>query len=218
LFAGRLYHKDNTGHSSTLEAGGVQWMNAGRGIVHSEMPEQCEGKLSGIQLWVNLPRAVKMCKPKYSEFTSSKMPEEEREGDVIVRVIAGRSSLGTCGPIQGIATNPIFFDTKLPPEGRLLEPIEENMGAFLFIINGNIIVRDDTREIPLRIKSNQLVTLDPGEMLDITAGNDGARMLLIAGKRLDEPITRHGPFVMTTTEEIQQAIDDYNSGGFGHLD
>ena len=136
LLAGRVRHEDNAGHAGIIETGGIQWMSAGRGIVHSELPEQKDGQLAGFQLWVNLPAAKKMTAPRYQEFSSSEIPVESRADGVEIRVIAGDTSFDTQGPVRGVSTRPIYLDITLPPGQAFYEPIPTHYAAFVFVIDG----------------------------------------------------------------------------------
>lgn len=211
LLAGRMRHQDNAGHEGVIESGGVQWMTAGRGIVHSEMPEQEDGLLSGFQLWVNLPAKHKMDAPAYQEHAASGIPTESRDDGVMVRVIAGETHTGTRGPIQQPLTDPVYFDITLPAHAGFKELISPDHNAFVYLVDGSAqLPRIDGTKASL--KSDQLAVLTHGEQFEITAEDLGARLLLVAGKPLNEPVARGGPFVMNTKAEIQQAFDDYSAG------
>jgi redox-sensitive bicupin YhaK (pirin superfamily) len=213
LLAGRMRHKDNAGHEGVIEAGGIQWMTAGKGIVHSEMPEQEEGLLEGFQLWVNLPAQHKMDAPAYQEHPAARIPQEQREDGVVVRVIAGETSRGTRGPIVQPLTEPLYLDVELPPGGRFSETLRTDHNAFVYVIGGDLDAAD-TEGRPLQLGRDQLAVLSHGDQLTLSAGGEGARFLLIAGRPLNEPVARGGPFVMNTKAEIRQAYADYESGRF----
>ncbi len=208
LLAGRMRHKDNAGHEGVIEPGGVQWMTAGRGIVHSEMPEQDEGLLRGFQLWINLPATEKMTAPTYQEFDAEDIPVERHANGTVVRVIAGTSAGGTVGPAERPSTAPIYLDVELPAGSTFSQPVPAGHAAVLFTIDGELAVDPDARLLPLR----HLGVLGEGDGVVVTAGASPARFLLIAARRLDEPVARHGPFVMNTREEILQAFNDYQRG------
>ena len=211
LLAGRMRHQDNPGHEGVIESGGVQWMTAGRGIVHSEMPEQEDGLLSGFQLWVNLPAKHKLDSPAYQEHAASDIPTESRDDGATVRVIAGETRMGTRGPIQQPLTNPLYFDITLPAHASYKELIPPEHNAFLYLIDGSVeLARVDGSRVSL--KADQLAVLTHGEQFAVNAEDLGARLLLIAGRPLNEPVARGGPFVMNTKAEIQQAFDDYSAG------
>ncbi len=203
MLAGQMRHRDNAGNEGVIRAGGVQWMTAGRGIIHSEMPEQEDGLMWGTQLWVNLPQADKMTDPAYQEFAAADIPLEIREGGIEVRTIAGNS-----GAVSDRPTEPIYLDVKLPADAAFSQLVPATHNAFLFVVEGSVRVAE--REIPART----LAMLGDGDSLVVSGETAVSRFLLIAGKRLDEPIARAGPFVMNTQAEIKQAIADYQSGRF----
>jgi hypothetical protein len=210
LLEGRMRHKDNAGHEGVIETGGVQWMTAGRGIVHSEMPEQAQGLLRGFQLWINLPAAEKMSAPGYQEFTASEIPIEQREDGGVVRVIAGRTDGGVGGAARRPSTDPLYLDVELPAGTVFGQGLPQTHAAVLFVIDGELRIGDEARAVPRR----HLGILGPGDRVVVSAGDAAARFLLIAGRRLNEPVARHGPFVMNTQAEIIQAFDDYRSNRF----
>ena len=210
LLEGRMCHKDNAGHEGVIEPGGIQWMTAGKGIIHSEMPEQQEGLLEGFQLWVNLPATNKMDEPAYQEVSAESIPLESREGGVQVRVITGETSRGTRGPVLQPLTQPLYLDVILPAAAEFSEVIPQTHNAFVYVINGPVTVNDD--KYPLN-RDDLAVLTGEGEVL-IRASEQSARFLLVAGKPLNEPVARGGPFVMNTHEEIEQAFADYKQGLF----
>ena len=209
LLAGRLRHKDNAGHEGVIEAGGIQWMTAGRGIVHSEMPEQENGLLEGFQLWVNLPATHKMDPPTYREHAANGIPEEQR-GESRLRVLAGSTSQGTRGAITQPLTEPRYLDVTIDAGGRFIESLPAAHNAFVYVIGG--VVRGRGEEGPVELARDQLGVLGQGEQVHLEAAGDGARLLLIAGRPLNEPVARGGPFVMNTRAEITQAQQDYAQG------
>jgi len=208
LLAGRMRHGDNAGHAGVIESGGVQWMTAGRGIVHSEMPEQEQGLLSGFQLWVNLPAKHKMMQPRYQEFGAAAIPLEQRGDAVEVRVIAGCTEQGTRGPVQELITDVKYLDVTLHGNARFSEAVPADYTVLLHVIEGSIIV--DGQNIP----ADHLAVLGPGTQVQLQGGSERSRLLLLAGEPLGEPVARHGPFVMNTEEEIRQALRDYQAGQF----
>ena len=213
ILAGKVRHKDNAGHGGIIESGGIQWMTAGRGIIHSEMPEQEHGRLAGFQLWVNLPAADKMCPPAYHEYSANQIPTDIRDNGVTLRVITGTTSTQTIGPVQGVATDPIYLDVTLPPESTLTESMPEGHTAFIFVIDGELNLPNDGNT-QVRLNAKQLGTLSDGTAVCVTTRDSGARFLLVAARPLDEPIARYGPFVMNSQHELDQAIADYNTGRF----
>lgn len=211
MLAGRMRHKDNKGHEGVLTPGSVQWMKAGRGIIHSEMPEQEDGLLHGFQLWVNLPAKEKMSEPLYHEFASENIPTVTREGCEL-KVIAGTTQEGIEGAVKGITGNPVYLDVRLSPENEFSETVERHHTALVYMFEGQgSIVGTDRSEL---LETGNLAELGPGEKINIRAGQTGCRFLLIASAPFNEPIVRQGPFVMNTESEIRQASIDYASGKF----
>jgi len=215
LLDGTMRHKDSAGHEGVIRPGGVQWMTAGSGIEHSEMPEQEKGMLYGFQLWVNLPAAKKMTKPRYQEFDPKEIPLEKRIDGIKVKVIAGTTIEGTTGAVTDIAAAPIYFDITLPAETTFHEVIPQGHNAFVYVIDGAINVYGDSKMTT--VPKESLAVLSNGERLEVSA-NETVRFLLIAGRPFNEPVARYGPFVMNTDEEIQQAFTDYRVGRFGHIE
>ncbi|PUB82897.1 MAG: quercetin 2,3-dioxygenase [gamma proteobacterium symbiont of Ctena orbiculata] len=207
LLAGQVEHRDNAGHTGLLETGGVQWMTAGRGVIHSEMPQQQDGLLSGFQLWVNLPAGEKMIDPRYQEFDRQAIPLEARSDGVEVRVVAGQTSRQTRGPVCELVTPALFYDITLPAGSRFEEPLPETYNGFVYLIEGAVSIDGIDLEV------NSLAVLDQGDSVEITA-QEPSRLLLVAGQPLYEPIARRGPFVMNSEAELQQAFNDYQEGRF----
>lgn len=211
LLAGRMRHRDNAGHEGVIAPGGIQWMTAGRGIVHSEMPEQENGLLEGFQLWVNLPAAHKMDHPGYQEYPADQIPVESREGGVEIRVIAGVTSQDTRGPVVQPLTEPLYLDVRVPAGGEFTERLPDTHNAFVYVIQGPVTASDaDGRAVHL--VRDDLGVLAHGDVVRVESGNDATRFLVVAGRPLNEPVARGGPFVMNTRDEIQQAFEDYNQG------
>ena len=208
MLAGKMRHKDNAGNEGVIEEGGIQWMSAGRGIIHSEMPEQQDGMLSGIQLWVNLPKEDKFMEPKYQEHDKTKIPYEQTENSSI-RVIAGTTRDGTKGIIQNQKIDPIYWDVKLEEDTLFSENIPQSHNGFIFVLDGEI----EIGEFRNSVKKGQLAVLDAGNNIEIWSKSH-SRFIVVAGKPLNEPVARGGPFVMNTREEIQQAFTDYKTGQF----
>ncbi len=210
MLDGRMRHRDNHGNSGLLESGSVQWMTAGRGIVHSEMPEQEHGLMRGFQLWVNLAAKDKMIPPRYQDIAPDKIPTAEPAPGVQVRVVAGEM-FGARGPVDGIAIRPVYLDIALAPRASLSVPLPEAHSAFAYVFEGDA-VRVGGETLGLR----ELGVLSKGDSVDLSvAGNASpARVLLVAGRPLNEPVARYGPFVMNTPEQIMQAMQDYQSGRF----
>ena len=209
MLAGRMRHRDSAGHEGLLGDGGVQWMTAGRGVIHSEIPEQKDGVMEGFQLWLNLPARRKMAEPWYRDFPSASIPEYVTAENVTVRVIAGTSN-GVNGVITREDTEPLYLDIHLPAGATFSTALPNTHNAFIYVYRGAVKVADKLVESRrMGILSN---TPDADGVM-LTATED-ARLILIAGKPLNEPIVQYGPFVMNTQAEIHQALDDFGSGRF----
>ena len=206
MLAGSMEHKDSRGNTGNLEAGSVQWMTAARGIIHSELPKQENGLMWGFQLWVNLPAAKKMGEPRYQDIPATAVPEVNH-GDGSVRVIAG-SFRGTKGAVSGIATNPLYLDVSLNAGARFEHELPEGHNGFIYVFEGDVKAGSEATTVP----AGSLGVLGHGSRLTIEAGQSGARLLLIAGQPIGEPVARYGPFVMNNMEEIRQAFRDYENG------
>ena len=208
MLDGHLRHEDHLGHVGELKSGGVQWMTAGRGIVHSEMPQQEQGRLRGFQLWINLPAREKMKEPAYRDIQPGEIPQVPWPGGG-VKVIAGRLASGggeTPGPVQGLATQPLFLDVALGAGAEFSQPLDSGHNAFVYPYEGSVEIGAAT------VASHQAGVLSAGGRVELRAGPGGARFLLLAGRPLGEPVVQHGPFVMNTQAEIEQAVKDYQSG------
>jgi len=211
MLAGRMRHRDSVGNVGVLEPGSVQWMTAGRGIVHSEMPEQEEGRMAGFQLWVNLPAKDKMTAPKYRDIPPADVPSFELDGGVRVRVIAGRTH-GIVGAVTRPTTEPLVLDVELPQAARLDLPLPVDANAFAYVYEGAVDVGGD---ISTRVDAGRMAILANDAGADgarLTSVGGAARVLLVAGHPLREPIAQYGPFVMNTPEELQAAFADYQRG------
>ena len=206
MLAGAMQHGDNQGNTGLLGPGSVQWMTAGRGIVHSEMPQQEDGLMWGFQLWVNLPASDKMTDPRYQDIPADDVPEVALDGGVSAKVIAGELASVT-GPVSGVATDPRYFDVRIPAGGNVSLPIPEGHNAFVYVYEGTATVGGDD------VGRGHIALLDDGDAVSVAASED-AKLLLIAGRPLNEPVARYGPFVMNTDDEIRQAVMDYQSGRF----
>jgi redox-sensitive bicupin YhaK (pirin superfamily) len=207
MIAGRMRHGDNKGHSGLLRPGSVQWMTAGRGIVHSEMPEQEDGLMWGFQLWVNLPAADKMTAPRYQEFEPEQVPIAALPGGVKVHVIAGKVH-NVAGPVNGIATAPTYLDAELPAGASASFELPLGQSAFAYPFEGEATIGE--RVVP----RGTLAVLGDGSRVTLAAKEAPTRVLLVAGQPLKESVVRYGPFVMNTQEQIRQAITDYQAGRF----
>ncbi len=213
MLAGRMRHEDDAGNGGVLGPGGVQWMTAGRGIIHSEMPEQEEGEMRGFQLWVNLPADDKMCPPRYQNIEPEDIPVVARDGGVSIKVIAGTID-GVEGPVRGIAANPLYLDVALPADAVSDHEVPADHNGFVYVFGGAAEVGADGANAGTTVGDGELGVLGPGNLVRLRAGSDGARLILVAGRPLNEPVARYGPFVMNTQDEILQAIRDYNEGTF----
>jgi redox-sensitive bicupin YhaK (pirin superfamily) len=210
MLDGRMRHRDNHGNSGLLESGSVQWMTAGRGIVHSEMPEQEHGLMRGFQLWVNLAAKDKMIEPRYKDIAPDKIPSVEPAPGVKVRVVAGEL-FGVTGPVSGIAIEPVYLDIALEPGAGLSVPLPEGHSAFGYVFEGEAVrIGEDT------LGARELGVLSPGDRVELSVPDDApaARVLLVAGRPLNEQVARYGPFVMNTPEQIVQAMQDFQAGKF----
>jgi quercetin 2,3-dioxygenase len=207
MIAGRMRHRDSAGHEGLLENGGVQWMTAGRGVIHSEMPQQENGVMEGFQLWLNLPASDKMCAPWYQDFSAADLPAYTTDAGVKVIVIAGFSH-GVSGAVTRTATAPLYLDIHLPAKSAFAQPLAAAHNAFVYVYRGKVrIAGQNVSAQHLAILTNQ------GDGVALEADGD-AKALLVAGQPLREPIVQHGPFVMNTQEEISQAINDFREGRF----
>lgn len=208
MLDGKMRHQDNKGNEGVIASGGIQWMSAGRGIIHSEMPEQQDGLLKGFQLWVNLPAEAKMGEPNYQEHANDQIPVEQLENGGQVKVIAGKTNNGTQGPINNSYTQPSYFDVELTANRLFEQRLPEDHNAFIYVIEGQVKIAEQ------KIEQKMLGVLSKGELISIETSNSAAKFLLIAGKPLNEPVARSGPFVMNNQQELVQAFNDYKSGNF----
>jgi len=216
MIAGRMRHRDSAGHEGLLQNGGVQWMTAGRGLVHSEMPEQEEGLMEGFQLWLNLPSHQKMCTPWYRDIQSENIPEVHTKNGVLVRVISGQSH-GVQGAMHRAAkdypTDPLYLDIHFSADQTFTQNIPVSHNAFVYVYRGSLAVQShqgaDT--VPLL----RMAILSHGGDGVVLQAQAGTRALLISGQPLHEPIAQYGPFVMNTREELMQAVEDFQAGRLG---
>ncbi|MEO6104676.1 MAG: pirin family protein [Pseudoxanthomonas sp.] len=212
MLDGRMRHKDNHGNEGLLTPGSVQWMTAGRGLVHSEMPEQESGRMRGFQLWVNLPASDKMTDPKYQEFSPENIPVATPAAGILVKVIAG--SVGeVIGPIVQPATDPVYLDVSLEAGKSWEYALPEGHNAFAYVFEGAASVGkgDDARVL----ETHEMAVLGGGDLLQLQAsGAHSTRLIVVAGRPLREPVMRHGPFVMNTRQELMQAFVDFQEGRF----
>ncbi|HMH66320.1 MAG TPA: pirin family protein [Pinirhizobacter sp.] len=208
MLAGRMQHGDNHGNRGDLEAGSVQWMTAGRGILHSEMPQQEDGLMWGFQLWVNLPASDKMTTPRYQDIPPGDIPTATPAPGVTVKVIAG-SIDGVTGPVSGVATAPVYLDLALEPGAHVAVPLPTGHHAFAYVFDGK-----EAKVGSQLLARSELGVLTEGDSVLIGATDAATRVLLVAGKPLAEPVARYGPFVMNTQQQIHEAIADFRAGKF----
>jgi quercetin 2,3-dioxygenase len=213
MLDGRMRHRDNHGHEGVLAPGSVQWMTAGRGIVHSEMPEQQEGRMRGFQLWLNLPARDKMTEPKYQEFGPERIPVATPGPGVSVKVIAGQVG-AVKGPISQPATDPTYLDVALDGRAGYVHELPGQHAAFMFVYEGAARVGEGAKAAT--VKAGELAVLGEGTEVRLAGDSDAAvtRAILVAGRPLREPVARYGPFVMNTREQLMQAVEDLQKGKF----
>ena len=208
VLAGSVEHGDSIGNSGSITAGDIQWMTAGSGIIHQEMPAgDAEGRMYGFQLWANLPSKLKMTKPRYQEFTSDMIPAVAGEDGSLVKVICG-SYNGTRGPVEGIAADPVYLDVFVPAGVKKILPAAQECNAIAYIFEGSGKFCDTDAD------DRTLVHFGPGDEISVTAGAEEVRFLLFAGKPIKEPVAWYGPIVMNTQEELRTAFDELEKGTF----
>ena len=207
MLAGQVQHRDSLGNTGRITAGDVQWMTAGRGILHEEMPRPGEdNNIFGFQLWVNLPAAEKMSEPRYQEVKENEIPQHISNG-IVVRVIAGQIN-GVKGPVTEIAAQPLYMDVSMPPHSIFEHEVPQGHTSMAYIFSGSGITADQA------LTSPQMVIFEDGDLVGFETQEDNMRFVLIAGAPFEEPIVPYGPFVMNTREEIMQALDDLKNGTF----
>jgi redox-sensitive bicupin YhaK (pirin superfamily) len=210
MIAGRMLHRDSAGHQGLLENGGVQWMTAGRGVIHSEIPQQEEGLMEGFQLWLNLPAQDKLCAPWYRDFAADELPRFTTEAGVHATVIAGDSH-GVAGAVVRAATAPLYVDLHLPAGASFSQPLAAGHNAFVYVYRGELTVAGTA--VPAGRMAILANTADSdGVAVEAAASAPETRALLIAGRPLGESIAQYGPFVMNSEQEIYQALADYRAG------
>ncbi len=228
VLAGEVEHGDSLGNKGRMAAGDVQWMTAGSGILHQEMPKgDANGRMHGFQLWANLPASLKMTDPRYQDIPSAAIPEVTEDDGTRARIVCG-TFWGKTGPVEGVAADPSYVDISVPPNRRRRIKIETTRNAFAYVFAGSGTFRDasepravltesavDPNAPPFYDAHNRsLVLFDRGDEIVVQAGPEGIRFLLVSGKPLEEPVAWHGPIVMNTEEEIRQAMADLHSGSF----
>jgi hypothetical protein len=213
MLEGHMLHEDHLGNRGHLTSGGVQWMTAGRGIIHSEMPQQEKGVMRGFQLWINLPANEKMKPAGYCDIHAADIPVVSFADGVRIKVIAGdlnRDGQQATSPIQGVSTEPIFWDVHLPAGTRFVQELPAQHSGYVYVYEGELQAADDT-SLSQGLQMKQGGVFGQGEQLILQAGQKETRLILLAAKPLHEPVVQYGPFVMNTREEIEQAIDDYRN-------
>jgi redox-sensitive bicupin YhaK (pirin superfamily) len=228
VLAGTVEHGDSMGNQGAIAAGDIQWMTAGRGIVHQEMPRgDASGRMHGFQLWANLPSSLKMTAPRYQEVKQAEIPEVTDDDGTLARIVCG-SFWGKKGPVDGIAADPIYLDVTVPPGKRKKLPVDTSRHAFAYVFagsgkfcNASAPLAVPTEGVgwadvspPKEADNRSLVLFDAGEEVEVQAGEDGIRFLLVSGKPLQEPVAWYGPIVMNTQEQLQQAFLDLKNGTF----
>jgi len=211
MLAGAMLHRDHLGHEGHLRTGDVQWMTAAHGIIHSEMPEQENGLLHGFQLWINLPAKEKMKPPHYQEFAAAKIPQVALADGGYIKVIAGDYVTETqkiSGPVTGVSTQPLYFDVLLSPKQQLDIPITDQHTVLIYVYKGELAIGASDKVL----KAGQLGQLQNGDNLQLATQDQSAQFLVLAALPLKEPVVQSGPFVMNTSEEIEQAFRDYRDG------
>ena len=209
LLAGAVRHRDSVGNAGEIGPGDLQWMTAGRGIMHEEMPQVRPEGVAGFQLWVNLPAKQKMIAPRYQNVHANEIAEIKREGGAKIRVIAGQVD-GVVGPISGIAAEPMYLDVAIAPHGSFTLPIPRGHSAFAYVFEGEGKFGPEKRSVT----TPRLVVWDDGDSVEVRAEESAVRFLLVSGKPLNEPIARYGPFVMNTKAEIEQTLRELQAGTF----
>ena len=213
MLAGEVHHRDTLGNAGSIGAGDVQWMTAGGGILHEEMPQVRPEGNGGFQLWLNLPANLKMTQPRYQDIPSREIPELATEDGVKIRVIAGNVA-GTNGAVTGIAANPTYLDVFIPPGRSFTQSVPQGHTAFAYVFEGKGAFVEDDEGSQKLIAQTKLVVWEDGDLVKIVTGEEAVRLLLISAQPLGEPVARYGPFVMNTKDEIAQALLDLKQGTF----
>jgi quercetin 2,3-dioxygenase len=210
MLAGAMRHRDNKGNVGLLGPGSIQWMTAGRGVIHSEMPEQHDGLMRGFQLWINLPAKDKMAVPRYQDIAPELVPQVTLAPGVKAKVLVGELG-GVRGPVEGGATEPLYFDLAFDAgsKAEITLPAEHN--SFVYVYEGALEIGGAAAQT---IAKGAIAVLSTGEFLDLKAGAEGARAIVVAGRPLREPVAKYGPFVMNTRAELEQAFQDFQAGRF----
>jgi redox-sensitive bicupin YhaK (pirin superfamily) len=210
MIKGKVKHEDSLGNAGTIESGDVQWMTAGSGIVHQEMPHGTDGTMMGFQLWANLPSSNKMMHPRYQEINETEIPVVETEGGAKVRIICGKLD-GTCGPVTEIVTDPAYMDVTLPAGKKFTHTVPKGHTVFAYLFEGAGYFDENAKSL---IESEHLVLFKDGEEIVAVAGDKPLRFLLVSGMPIGEPIAWYGPIVMNNREELDEAFREYREGTF----
>jgi quercetin 2,3-dioxygenase len=213
MLDGSVAHRDSLGNSGVIGAGDVQWMTAGSGILHEEMPKVGPRRLDGFQVWVNLPAKLKMTRPRYQDVPASRIPEVVRPDGARIRVVTGEVD-GVAGPVREIFAGPTYLDVALPPGGRFEQPVPRGHTALLYVFQGEVTVGGARPSPGAAIQATHLAVLKDGDVVRVHAGPAPARFLLLSAQPLHEPYARWGPFVMNTEEEVRQALQELRDGTF----
>jgi redox-sensitive bicupin YhaK (pirin superfamily) len=228
VLAGSVNHGDSLGNQGSMGPGDVQWMTAGSGILHQEMPKgDAKGRMHGFQLWANLPSALKMTRPRYQDIVAKDIPEITDDDGTAVRVICG-NFWGKSGPVEGVAADPRYLDVSVPPGRRKTLPVEASSHAFAYVFEGSGNFRDASQPLPVKTEqvgdtvgrtngdaeNRSLVLFDTGSEVTVQAGEKGIRFLLVSGKPIEEPVAWYGPIVMNTPEELREAWAELKDGTF----
>jgi redox-sensitive bicupin YhaK (pirin superfamily) len=213
ILSGSVKHKDSLGNSGSIGAGDLQWMTAGRGILHEEMPQVQPEGIAGFQLWVNLAAKEKMTAPRYQNISAQEIPEIGRNDGTRIRVISG-SVDGVSGPVTGISVAPVYLDVSIPAGATFRHAVERGHSVFTYVFQGAVRVKSTAKEIESIIETPRLLRWGDGDELELTASDGPARFLLVSGAPLREPIARYGPFVMNSRAEIDATLRDLQNGTF----
>jgi redox-sensitive bicupin YhaK (pirin superfamily) len=213
MLDGQVSHRDSLGNSGTIGPGDVQWMTAGSGILHEEMPKAGPERLAGFQVWVNLPARLKMTRPRYQDVPAARIPEVRRPDGVRIRVVAGEVD-GVRGAVTEIHAEPEYLDVSMPPGTTFEQPVPRGHSALLYLFEGEAVVGTSAGGEGTPLSATRLAVLADGDVLGVRTGATAARFLLLSGRPLGEPVARHGPFVMNTREEIMQTLRELREGTF----
>ncbi len=210
MLNGKMRHEDSLGNKGDIKGGEIQWMTAGSGIIHQEMPQQKDGLIQGFQLWVNLPQSNKMMQPRYQDIKHHEIPEHKVDNDVKVRILAGEYN-GNFGPVQEVISNPTYLDVTVNQETKFNYQVEKENTVIIYTVEGNAYFDNEKQNF---VDENHLIVYGPGDEINIETDNDPAKFLIMSGKPINEPVAWYGPMVMNTREEIIQAFQEFQDGNF----